>query len=78
MALSSRTPIGLFNRQSRQILRLLQPGQDHRLDDSVDFLLCELGKEGGSRFGLADQAFQVSDTLFAEGFGILGHTIFLH
>ena len=64
----------LFDRQSREILGLLQAGNDHRLDDAVDVLLRVLGKDGGSSSGLADQPFQVSDTLFAEGFGILGHT----
>ena len=57
---------GFFNRQASQILSLLQPGQDHRLDDPVNVLLCELGKNGGGSSGLAHQSFEVSDSPWIE------------
>ena len=60
---------GLFHGETRQVLRLLEPGQDHRFDDAVDIFLGELRKHRGSNPGLTDQRFQVRDAFCARAFG---------
>src|SRR5579862_2118875 len=57
---------GLLDRQPCQVLRMLQTGDDHRLDDAIDVLLCVLGEDGCGASRLAEQTLQVSDTIFAE------------
>ena len=57
---------GFLNRQAGEILSLLQPGQDHRLDDAIDVLLRELSKDCGSGSGLTDESFQVGNPFFRE------------
>ena len=59
---------GFLNRQAGQILSLLQSGQHHRLDNAIDVLLRELGKDGGGGSGLTDQSFQVGNPFFTECF----------
>ena len=67
MALSSSTPSRVsFDRQAGQMLRLLQSGQDHRLDDAVDILLRVLGEDRGRGPGLTHDAFQISNPLLTE------------
>ena len=63
--------LGFLNRQAGQILRLFQSSQDHRLDDAIDVLLRELGKDGGGGSGLTDQSFQVSNPFFTEACTVL-------
>src|ERR1022692_1618940 len=50
---------GFLDRQAGQILSLIESGQDHRLDDAIDVLLCVLRKDGGGSSGLTDERFQV-------------------
>ena len=45
---------GFLNRQAGEMLSLVQSGQDHRLDDAINVLLGELGKDGGGGSGLTD------------------------
>ena len=61
---------GFFDRQARQMLRLLQPGQHHRLDDAIDILLRELGEDSGSGSGLADETFEVCDAFRTDTFHV--------
>ena len=62
--------------QARQVLGLLQPGEDHGFDDSIDVFLCALGENGGRGSRLADESFQISDAILAEGCGRVTHTSF--
>ena len=57
---------GFLNRQTGEILGLLQSGQDHRFDNAIDVLLRELGEDSGGGSALADQPFEVSNALVTE------------
>src|SRR4029077_6941736 len=58
----------LLYSKSREVLRLLQASDDHRLDDSIDVFLCVLSKDRGGVSGLLEKSVEVCDPLCAEAF----------
>src|ERR1700741_508218 len=60
---------GFLDRESGEILRLLQARNDHGLDDTIDVFLCVLSENRGGVLGLPEKSVQGSDPLSAETFG---------
>src|SRR5207245_6091750 len=54
---------GFLDRKSREVLRLLQAGDNHWLHDAVDVFLCVLGKDRGGVSGLLAMTVWVRDPL---------------
>ena len=48
------------------MLSLFQSSQGHRLDDAINVLLGELGKDRGGGSGLTDYSLQAGNSFFTE------------
>ena len=57
---------GFLDRQTSEVLGLLESGKDNRFDNAIDVPLGELREDGGGSFALTDQSFEVSDAIFTE------------
>ena len=65
--------LGLFDRQSRQMLRLRHPREHHRLHNAIHVFLRALAEDRRGSSRLADKSFEVRNSAFVEGGSVLAH-----